>query len=68
MNNFQIFNHISGLTSKMVTEKYILAKFSKASLCLPEIRQHIYNIYGFVVLQMKIVDTFHDYDKAKLLR
>ena len=67
MNNFQIFNHISGLTSKMVTEKYSTS-FSRAStLFKPEIRQHIYNIYGFVRFADEIVDTFHDYDKAKLL-
>ncbi len=68
MNNFQIFNHISGLTSKMVTEKYSTS-FSRAStLFKPEIRQHIYNIYGFVRFADEIVDTFHDYDKAKLLK
>ena len=67
MNNFQIFQHISGLTSKMVTEKYSTS-FSRAStLFKPEIRQHIYNIYGFVRFADEIVDTFHDFDKAKLL-
>ncbi len=67
MSNFQIFNQVSGLTSKMVTEKYSTS-FSRAStLFKPEIRQHIYNIYGFVRFADEIVDTFHDYDKAKLL-
>ena len=66
MNNFQIFNQISGLTSKMVTEKYSTS-FSRAStLFKPEIRQHIYNIYGFVRFADEIVDTFHDYDKEAL--
>lgn len=51
----------------MVTEKYSTS-FSRAStLFKPEIRQHIYNIYGFVRFADEIVDTFHDYDKAKLL-
>ena len=30
-------------------------------------RKHIYNIYGFVRFADEIVDTFHDFDKAKLL-
>jgi phytoene/squalene synthetase len=31
------------------------------------IREHIYNIYGFVRFADEIVDTFHDYDKEGLL-
>jgi Phytoene/squalene synthetase len=51
----------------MVTEKYSTS-FSRAStLFQPEIRQHIYNIYGFVRFADEIVDTFHDFDKAKLM-
>ena len=33
-----------------------------------EIRQDIYNIYGFVRLADEIVDSFHDYDKVALLK
>jgi phytoene/squalene synthetase len=33
----------------------------------PSIRQDIYNIYGFVRLADEIVDSFHDFDKEKLL-
>ena len=52
----------------MVTEKYSTS-FSRAStLFKPEIRQHIYNIYGFVRFADEIVDTFHDYDKSKIAR
>lgn len=32
----------------------------------PRIRQHIYNIYGFVRFADEIVDSFHDYDKQTL--
>lgn len=67
MNNFQIFNQISGLTSKLVTEKYSTSFSRASSLFKPEIRQHIYNIYGFVRFADEIVDTFHDYDKERLL-
>jgi phytoene/squalene synthetase len=32
-----------------------------------DIRQHVYNIYGFVRLADEIVDSFHDFDKVALL-
>ncbi len=67
MNNLDLFKSVCNLSSRMVTEKYSTS-FSRAStLFQPEIRQHIYNIYGFVRLADEIVDTFHDFDKAKLL-
>jgi len=34
----------------------------------PKIRKDIYNIYGFVRFADEIVDTFHDYDKEKLMQ
>ena len=33
-----------------------------------ELREPIYNIYGFVRFADEIVDTFHDYDKSTLLQ
>jgi phytoene/squalene synthetase len=67
MNNLEIFQEVCGLSSKLVTERYSTS-FSRAStLFKPEIRQHIYNIYGFVRLADEIVDTFHDFDKVKLM-
>ena len=67
MNNLEIFNSFCGQSSKMVTEKYSTSFYKASSLFKPEIRQHIYNIYGFVRLADEIVDTFHDYDKAGLM-
>ncbi len=67
MNNLEIFNAFCGQSSKMVTEKYSTSFYRASSLFKPEIRQHIYNIYGFVRLADEIVDTFHDYDKVKLM-
>lgn len=67
MNNLEIFNNFCGLSSKMVTEKYSTSFFKASSLFHVEIRQHIYNIYGFVRLADEIVDTFHDYDKVTLM-
>lgn len=67
MNNLELFNSFCGQSSKMVTEKYSTSFYKASSLFKPEIRQHIYNIYGFVRLADEIVDTFHDYDKVKLI-
>lgn len=67
MNNLEIFDKVCGLSSKMVTEKYSTSFARASSLFQPEIRQHIYNIYGFVRFADEIVDTFHSFDKAKLL-
>lgn len=67
MNNLEIFDQVCGLSSKMVTEKYSTSFARASTLFQPEIRQHIYNIYGFVRFADEIVDTFHAYDKAKLM-
>ena len=49
----------------MVTNAYSTS-FSMATKMLSDnIRQDIYNIYGFVRFADEIVDTFHDYDKEK---
>lgn len=67
MNNLDIFHTVCGLSSKMVTERYSTSFARASTLFKPEIRQHIYNIYGFVRFADEIVDTFHGYDKARLL-
>lgn len=67
MNNFQKFNKISDCTSQLVTKQYSTSFYWASSLFSREIRQHIYNIYGFVRFADEIVDTFHDYNKQKLL-
>ena len=67
MNNLEIFHSFCGESSKMVTKNYSTSFYKASSLFKPEIRQHIYNIYGFVRLADEIVDTFHDYDKVNLM-
>ena len=53
--------------SKIVTQSYSTS-FSMATKMLDStIRNHIYNIYGFVRFADEIVDTFHDYHKKELL-
>lgn len=67
MNNLEIYHSVCGLSAKMVTEKYSTSFARASTLFQPEIRQHIYNIYGFVRFADEIVDTFHEFDKAKLM-
>lgn len=67
MSNRKIFDEVCATTSRMVTSHYSTSFYSAATLFKPEIRQHIYNIYGFVRFADEIVDTFHDHNKAKLM-
>lgn len=62
-----IFDNVAIKTSKMTTRSYSTS-FSLGILLLNNsIRDAIYSIYGFVRFADEIVDTFHDYDKEKLL-
>lgn len=62
-----LHNQVSNDCSKLVTKSYS-SSFSRAILLFPpEIREAIYNIYGFVRFADEIVDTFHDYPKKDLL-
>ena len=61
-----LFDQVSHQCSKLVTESYSTS-FSLATRMLSnEIRQDIYNIYGFVRFADEIVDTFHEYNKSVL--
>ncbi len=63
----QLFDQLSYSVSKITTQKYSTS-FSLGILALkPSIRNAIYAIYGFVRLADEIVDSFHEYDKEKLL-
>jgi len=63
-----IFDDVSNDCSKIVTKTYSTS-FSLATKMLSKgIRQHIYNIYGFVRFADEIVDSFHDYDKETLFK
>ncbi|MGY8918824.1 MAG: phytoene/squalene synthase family protein [Flavobacteriales bacterium] len=62
------FDNVSNDCSKIVTKTYSTS-FSLATKMLSKsIRQHIYNIYGFVRFADEIVDSFHDYDKNLLFK
>ncbi|NGM62000.1 phytoene/squalene synthase family protein [Sphingobacterium sp. SGG-5] len=63
----KIFDELSCSVSKITTQKYSTS-FSLGILALkPSIRPAIYAIYGYVRLADEIVDSFHGYDKEKLL-
>ncbi|MBW8243876.1 phytoene/squalene synthase family protein [Muricauda oceani] len=61
-----IFDNVSYSCSKVVTQSYSTSFSLATKMLAPSIRADIYNIYGFVRFADEIVDTFHDYDKAKL--
>lgn len=63
----KLFDELSYDISKRTTQKYSTS-FSLGILALkPSIRNAVYAIYGYVRLADEIVDSFHDYDKEKLL-
>lgn len=61
-----IFDNISEICSKTVTQSYSTSFSSATKMLAPSIRQDIYNIYGFVRFADEIVDTFHEYPKKQL--
>ncbi|MBO9691316.1 phytoene/squalene synthase family protein [Chryseobacterium sp.] len=64
----KLFDDLSYDVSKYTTQKYSTS-FSLGILALkPSIRPAIYAIYGYVRLADEIVDSFHGYDKEKLLK
>ncbi|UYW02476.1 phytoene/squalene synthase family protein [Flavobacterium agricola] len=63
----KLFDELSYSVSKITTQKYSTS-FSLGILALkPNIRNAIYSIYGYVRLADEIVDSFHGYNKEKLL-
>jgi phytoene/squalene synthetase len=64
----ELFDHVSNDCSKLVTKKYSTSFSLAVKMLSPKIRTDIYNIYGFVRFADEIVDTFHEYDKEKLMK
>jgi len=62
-----IFDLVSLECSKQTTKAYSTSFSLAIRLLKKEYRNAIYSIYGFVRLADEIVDTFHNYDKKKLL-
>ncbi|MEO6404079.1 MAG: phytoene/squalene synthase family protein [Ferruginibacter sp.] len=64
----QLFHDVSKQCSRITTERYSTSFSSAIKLLHRDLRQPIYNIYGFVRFADEIVDTFHEYDKKYLLQ
>ena len=65
MKNF--YDKVTEDCSRIVTQSYSTS-FSLATKMLDiSIRNHIYNIYGFVRFADEIVDSFHNFPKEELL-
>jgi 15-cis-phytoene synthase len=62
-----LFDQVSNNCSKLVTKKYSTSFSLAVKMLSPKIRTAIYNIYGFVRFADEIVDSFHQYDKGKLI-
>lgn len=62
-----LFHDVSQECSRTTTERYSTSFSSAIRLLNPELRQPIYNIYGFVRFADEIVDTFHGHNKETLL-
>ncbi|WP_026777874.1 phytoene/squalene synthase family protein [Polaribacter sp. Hel_I_88] len=63
----ELFDSVSNSCSELVTKKYSTSFSLAVNTLSPKIRADIYNIYGFVRFADEIVDTFHDFDKEKLM-
>ena len=63
----KLFDQVSYLCSKTVTANYSTSFSMGIRLFDKRFRGPIYSIYGFVRFADEIVDTFHDFQKAKLL-
>lgn len=63
----ELFDHVSGICSRKITLTYSTSFSLGISFLGKELRQPIYDIYGFVRLADEIVDSFVDYKGAILL-
>lgn len=64
----QMFHNVSAKCSRLTTEEYSTSFSSAIRLLHQDLRQPIYNIYGFVRFADEIVDTFHGFHKHELLQ
>lgn len=62
-----LYDSVCMTCSQITTKRYSTSFSLGIRLLHPDIRPAIYAIYGFVRFADEIVDTFHDFDKAKLL-
>lgn len=63
-----LFDQVSIKCSRLTTRSYSTSFSLGIRFLGKRFRDPIYSIYGFVRFADEIVDTFHDFDKAELLR
>jgi len=63
----KLFQEVSYKTSRLVTKSYSSSFYIGVSSLDASIRDAIFSIYGFVRFADEIVDTFHEFNKEKLL-
>jgi len=63
----QLFDQTSFNCSKIVTKKYSTSFSLAVRMLSPKIREAIFSIYAFVRLADEIVDSFHEFEKEKLI-
>jgi phytoene synthase len=63
----ELYDKVSQKCSKLVTENYSTSFTLATKMLATEIREDIFNIYGFVRFADEIVDSFHNFDKEVLL-
>lgn len=63
----ELFNTVSQECSQLVTNRYSTSFSSAIRLLHKDLRNPVFNIYGFVRLADEIVDTFHEHDRQDLL-
>jgi phytoene/squalene synthetase len=62
-----LFDRLSDNTSELATKLYSTSFSMGTKMLGKKYRRPIYGIYGFVRFADEIVDTFHEYNKPKLL-
>lgn len=62
-----LYSELSRELSRFVTKKYSTSFYLSSCLLDKEAREAIFAIYAFVRFADEIVDSFHDFDKEKLL-
>lgn len=63
-----LFDQVSIKCSRLTTKSYSTSFSMGIRFLGKRFRDPVYSIYGFVRFADEIVDTFHDFDKAELLR
>jgi phytoene/squalene synthetase len=67
MNNVELYDRVAAHTSKHITTSYSTSFSLGIKSLAKKFHEPIYGIYGFVRAADEIVDTFHEFDKARLL-